>query len=48
MKKFIKPLIFIVFSGLLSIVGQPVFADQSQEMEQQKCVEYFAGGLRIY
>ena len=40
MKKFIKPLIFIVFSGLLFIIGHPVFADQSQETEQQKCVEY--------
>jgi hypothetical protein len=40
MKKFIKPLIFIVFSGLLIIVEHPVLADQSQETEQQKCVEY--------
>jgi len=40
MRKFIKSLIVMVFSGLLMIIGQPVSADESQETEPQKCVEY--------
>jgi hypothetical protein len=40
MKKFSKSLIVTVFAGLLIIIGHPVFADQSQETEQQKCVKY--------
>ena len=40
MKKFIKSVVVIVFSGLLMIIGQPVSADESQETEQQKCMEY--------
>ena len=39
MKKFIKSFIVIVFAGLAIIIGHPVSADQSQETEQQKCVE---------
>ena len=40
MKKFIRSFIVIVFTGLLINIGHPVSADQGQETEQQKCVEY--------
>jgi len=40
MKKFIKSLIVIMFSGLLIIIGHSISADPSPETEQQKCLEY--------
>ncbi len=40
MRKFIKSLIVMVFSGLLTIIGHPVSAGESQETDRQKCVEY--------
>ena len=40
MKKFFKSLLVVVFTGLLIIIGHQVPADQIQETEQQKCVEY--------
>jgi hypothetical protein len=40
MKKCIKFSIVTVFAGMLIVIGHSVSADQSQETEQQKCVEY--------